>query len=441
MKVIILTASTGGGHKRAAAALKEIIFEKDSSAEVLVVDALEEIGHIFNKTISDGYHYMATKTPKLYGKAYRSSDKDNALNDMINRINSQSGKRLLPLINEFAPDIIVTCHPFVAKMMGVLKGKGKITVPVLSIITDFSAHRTYIDSHIDAYVVSNDDMISELSDKYGVLKDKIYSLGIPVFSSFYFKDKKEDLIEELGFDKNIKTILIMAGSFGVTDVLKIYENLLDLKTQFQIIVITGKNKRLYSAFEKMLNDKIDEFEVEELSYFEKLPSDSKRRKAYELTGQIKGQIKESIDEMPIVKHFKRSTHAKKPTKLLYFIDNVQDYMHISDLIITKPGGLTVSESLASSLPLAIFNAFPGQEEDNADFVVRHNMAISLQKGKQGAQQIDELLTNEEKLSQMRENCRKLCKDKSSENIYNLMTKLIESNGISDLSDADKEKVN
>ena len=204
MKVIILTASTGGGHKRAAAALKEMIFEKDSSAEVLVVDALEEISHIFNKTISDGYHYMATKTPKLYGKAYRSSDKDNALNDMINRINSQSGKKLLPLINEFAPDIIVTCHPFVAKMMGVLKEKGKITVPVLSIITDFAAHRTYIDSHIDAYVVSNDDMIAELSDKYGVDKDKIYSLGIPIFSSFYFKSRIEDLIEELGFDIHLK---------------------------------------------------------------------------------------------------------------------------------------------------------------------------------------------------------------------------------------------
>lgn len=419
MRILILTASTGGGHKRASAALKNYICEHDSAAVVKIVDAFEYLGPLINKTISEGYHYLATKTPKIYGHAYRFSDNESILNSFVSKANSQMSIKLLPLIAEFRPDAIVTCHPFVTKMMGVLKSKKYITTPVIAIITDFAGHRAYIDDYVDQYVVANDDMIAEMVVKYNVDRRKVHPLGIPIFSSFYEEPDKEKILSELGFTPDLPVLLIMAGSFGVTDILQIYENLIDMETPYQIIVITGKNKRLHEAFEKMLNKDISEFEYTD---YEEGNSKkySKLSEMSEQLSDIADQLKDIINEISFVNKYTRTTTATKPTKLFYFVDNVQDYMHVSDLIITKPGGLTVSESLATNLPLAIFRAFPGQEEDNADYLVRHNIAITINKGRAGAQQINSLIKDADRLSAMKENCRRYSKRQSAENIYQLI---------------------
>ena len=125
--------------------------------------------------------------------------------------------------------------------------------------------------------------------------------------------------------------------------------------------------------------------------------------------------------------FKRSTDKTKPTKLFYFVDNVEDYMHISDLIITKPGGLTTSESLACGLPMAVFKAFPGQESQNADFLVNRQAAIILEKGEKGAKQIEDLLSHPDMLKTMKENSKNSAITNSAERIYNLIIDICKNN--------------
>ena len=134
------------------------------------------------------------------------------------------------------------------------------------------------------------------------------------------------------------------------------------------------------------------------------------------------------------KTFKRSTDKTKPTKLFYYVDNVEDYMHISDLIVTKPGGLTTSESLACGLPMAVFKAFPGQESQNADFLVSKQAAIVLEKGEAGAKQIEQLLSHPDKLKAMKENSKNSAITNSAERIYNLLIDIIKKN------DADKQNI-
>ncbi len=417
MRVLILSASTGGGHKTASAALKNIILEKQPDATVEIVDAIEYCGHIYNKTISDGYQYLATKAPTIYGKMYVSSGEDTWVNAFVTKFNKQLSKKLLPLFLDFKPDIIVCCHAFISEMVSALVVEGSVTVPVISIITDFAAHKTYINKGISAYVVANDDMIDELMNVYGVEREKIHSLGIPINSVFYKKKDRHEILESLRFKDGVPIVLIMAGSFGVTDILKIYENLIQLDDEFQIIVITGRNRKLYDAFDKLVNRNEDSFEIED---DDKYSPESKLRKMKEFTNQLKDDF--SLSKIK----FKRSTNKTKPTALFFFISNVADYMSVADLIITKPGGLTVSESLASGLPLAIFSAYPGQEKDNAEFLVRHNLAINLDR-KNGAQQIHDLLAHPEKLEQMKANCKKHFKDRSAEHIYGLMLDLIAKN--------------
>ena len=118
--------------------------------------------------------------------------------------------------------------------------------------------------------------------------------------------------------------------------------------------------------------------------------------------------------------------AADRTKLLYFVNNVEDYMHVSDLIVTKPGGLTISEALACHLPMAIYNAYPGQEQFNVNFLLKQNAAISVDK-KTGAEEICRLLDSPERLEEMRENCIRLARPNAAEDMYKLAKKLDDEN--------------
>ena len=162
----------------------------------------------------------------------------------------------------------------------------------------------------------------------------------------------------------------MAGSFGVNNIIKLYRDLAGTRVDMQIIVITGRNQKLFEAFEK--------------------------------------EIK---------------SNSTLPTRLIYFTDEVEKYMHAADLLVTKPGGLTVSEALACNLPMAVFDAIPGPEDDNANFLKTHDMCVHLEKGSDFAQEISQLLKEKEHLKAMRENCAGFDKSQSIPNLISLIHKL------------------
>lgn len=392
MRILILSAKTGGGHMRAAQALKAVINERDSDAAVEIVDALEYASHTFNKIVVDSYKYTALKTPLLYGIFYRASNKDNPIYKVLQKVNSQFAKRFVPLLKDFKPDAVVTTHPFPAIMFSRLIEKGITNIPLITIITDFAPHNAYINPCVTRYVVSSAQMVDELVS-LGVDRDIIHPVGIPIDPIFYKQDEhKSEHLEELGFNPELQTVLIMAGSFGVTDILKIYENINEIDLDFQVIVITGKNQKLFDGFNSILS--LNE-------------------------SMMVGEPQLNFDED---KEFIRKwTKFKitKPTKLIYFTDEVYKYMHLADLIITKPGGLTVSESLASCLPMAIFKAIPGQETDNSEYLCRNNLAIEIKKSN-AADIIYQLLKYPERLISMRESCCRLNNKNSALNVYDVI---------------------
>lgn len=424
MNILILSGSTGGGHNRASNALKSYILSQDENHTVNIVDSLEYCSTVLNKTVTIGYNTLVKKTPELFGVFYKTTDKESAISLLVDTVMKQFAKKHLPLLEELKPDIIISCHPFVSNMMSCLKENYDVDIPVISIITDFMPHKAYIGNYIDAYITASQETADNLAEKYNVEKSRIFPLGIPVFQSFYNRDERraKETIQRLGFSPDKPIILLMAGSFGVTDVLKIYEKMLDIDYDFQIVVITGKNKKLYDAFEKMLNRNIEEFETYDISTI--IPEQNE--------ANIFDTIYEHIEEVhkelntKLKKTFKRSTTKTKPTKLFYFIDNVDDYMHVADLIITKPGGLTTSESLACGLPMAVFKAYPGQEAQNADFLVNKQAAIILEKGDAMKQQLYDLLNDKERLNMMKENSKNCARTNSSECIYNLIKEIYNS---------------
>lgn len=372
MKILILSAATGGGHLRASHAIEKYIMENSTGNEVVVVDALKSINAILDKTVCEGYHFLATKTPKVFGQLYRKTNEESLLSTLVTRFSNVFSQKLIPLMEQQNPDIIISTHPFATEMASHLKSCGIVKVPLICLMTDYGPHRAWIADHVDAYIVSTKDMIPEMKIM-GVKEELIYPFGIPVGDVFFVKGDKPALLKKFGMSTGTPTILIMAGSFGVTNIMNIYKDIIKIPADFQIILITGRNQKLFEAF------------------------------------------------TPVVER------SPKKTKLVFFTDEVENYMHVSDLIITKPGGLTVSEALACNIPLAVFDAIPGQEEDNANFLLSHDMAVKLEKGVDPGETILALLEDTKKLERMRTSLESFDKSQSIKNLFSLINELCDKN--------------
>ena len=198
MRLLILAASTGGGHMRASRALKEMVENKDCNSKVEIVDCLEYISHSLNKTVSGGYEHMAKKAPNLYGAIYKQTNKDNVLNNMATQITKGFSRKLLPLLAKFRPDAVVSTHAFASEMMSALKKKYSLDIPIVTIITDFSPHRMYIQDNVDYYITASDDTVDQVK-AMGVEDSRIRSLGIPIDSSFYEEFDRQAELKTMGF--------------------------------------------------------------------------------------------------------------------------------------------------------------------------------------------------------------------------------------------------
>ena len=376
MKILILSAATGGGHLRASHAVESYLLENTTDVTVKVVDTLKTINPVLDKTICEGYHFLATRTPKMFGILYQKTNEETKLAQVVPRFNSLFSQKLVPLLEDYQPDVIITTHPFATEMVSHLKEKHVTDAPLICIMTDYGPHKAWISENVDAYIVSSEDMVPEMVEM-GVPGEIVYPFGIPVHDVFFDKADKAALLTHLGLDPDLMTVLIMAGSFGVTNILQIYREINSLDLPLQLIVITGRNQKLYEVFESALAE----------------------------------------DQGKAEKKFKK-------TKLVYFTNEVEKYMQASDLLVTKPGGLTVSEALACCIPLAVFDAIPGQEEDNANFLLTHDMAVRIRKGEDCAATIAGLLSDRARLNRMRESLQSFDKSQSSKNIFSLINELL-----------------
>ncbi|MEG1256794.1 glycosyltransferase [Clostridium sp.] len=383
MKILILSASTGGGHIKASRALESYVLENEEDAKVKVVDTLEYINPLVNIVVTKGYIILAKYFNFIYKRIYRITDRTSLLTLLVTRLILHFSNKLLPLIEDFNPDVIITTHPFPTEMISILKGNDKVKVPLVCIMTDYTAHKTWIKPNVDEYCVASEAMRLEMIDR-GVRGECIHSYGIPVSSSFFQKDydDKFKLAEELELDKDKMTILIMAGSFGVQNIEDIYVDIAKIPMDFQIIILTGNNERLYKR---------------------------------------------------IKKHIKVS---EKKTRAIKFTKEVHRYMNLADILITKPGGLTVSEALATNLPMVIFDAIPGQEEANAKFLLEHNMAISIGHGLNSKATVEKLLKDEKKLKEIRDKCTEFDKSSSNKELLELIRKVVKENNSSISNDSE-----
>ncbi len=372
-KILILSASTGGGHNRAAHALKET-FEKEN-IQVDILDTLKFVNPTMDKIISKGYEKSAIYTPKAYGRLYKYSDLNIAKKELNkNLLLEYMVRKLKKFFKQNSYDFIIGTHPFPLMAVSKLKEKNILKTPVMSILTDYTIHSTWVCKNID-YYITGDEFVKSLLIREGIDSDDIHPFGIPVESKFLETKDKKEVLDELGLFDDKLTVLLMGGSFGAGNVLDEFNKLLDVDYDIQIIAVAGRNKSL--------KDKL--------------------QKAYE------------------------NSFTDKKVLIYGFTKNINNLMNISDILVTKPGGLTTTEALLMEIPLIIPYFIPGQEGENLDFLLNNGLALKTTKKYDLKILVEVLIENPHRLKRIKENMNYIKKLDSSENIYKLYTDYINSN--------------
>ena len=366
-KVLIFYASYGGGHLSAAKSIQNYLTENYQDLEAEMIDCMKYINKPIEKLTTGAYREMAKKAPRLWGKVYTASSKG-PISKLSKDSNKIMARKLNHLMQEKQPDLVISTHPFSSQMVSYLKQKGKCNCILATIMTDFAMHSQWLIGHeyTEFFFVSNDTMKQDLVN-YGVAKEKIHVTGIPMSGRFFetFDNKKTFEIFHLNPDK--KVILFFGGGelgLGKERTTQILKAFIQTASDYQIVAVAGKNEKMKETFEALVEE----------------------------------------------------TNSKDRVHILGFTDKVPELMHIAILVVTKPGGLTTTESLASELPMVIINPIPGQEEENAEFLVSNEVAVWLKKGDNPEEVIDSLLKKTDTLEKMKEHAKVLSKKNSTKNI-------------------------
>lgn len=372
-KIIIFYASYGGGHLSAAKSIETYFKNNYQNIDIKLIDCMKYINKTIEKISTAAYREMAKKVPWAWGKIYSDSQKG-PLAHISSRANAIMAVKLLKLLKQENPDLIISTHPFGSQMCGYLKRKGKINSEIATILTDFKSHDQWLveNNYINYFFVSNNNMKYELMNR-NIPEQKIFVTGIPVSEKFLKNYNKKEILNQLNFSENKKTILFFAGGefgLGKSKTLEIFEKLVSDFENIQIIAISGKNETMKNNFIKITNE------------------------------------------------YKRN-HS---VTILEFTDKVAEFMSISTLVITKPGGLTSTEALTSNLPMLIINPIPGQEEENAEFLEENKVAIWLKKDDDINSILNILLNDENIIKKMKDNTRLISRPNSTKNICKILTK-------------------
>ena len=370
-KIIIFYASYGGGHLSAARSIENFIIKNYSDTDVELIDCMKYINKTIEKISTAAYREMAKKMPWAWGKIYNDSQKG-PLAHISSRANAFMAVKLLKLLKSKQPDLIISTHPFGSQMCGYLKRKGKINSKIATIMTDFKSHDQWLveNSHVDFFFVSNENMKQELINK-NIDTSKIIVSGIPVGEKFLKNYNKTEILKDLNFSENKKTILFFAGGefgLGKSKTLEIFENLVKNFDDVQIIAVSGKNETMKNNFILLTNE----------------------------------------------------NNKQTSVRIFEYTDKVAEFMSISTLVISKPGGLTSTESIVSKLPLIIINPIPGQEEENAEFLENNNIAIWIKKHDDINEILKNILNDENQINIMKKNIELIAKPHSTENICKIL---------------------
>lgn len=352
MKILITYAYAGIGHKKAAEAVRNALKEF-KSAEVRTVDVLDYTNKLFRFSYPRVYLFLINRVSYLWGFFYYLLDVgivDIFLAPIRKFIHSINSKRFIRFLLDEKPDVVISTHFLPSEVISGLKRNGDFRATLITIVTDFMPHSFWMARDSDYFIVAIEKTKKDLLRR-GIKEERIKVLGIPCDPVFSISRGRKQLIRDLGLEDGFFNLLVMGGGFGTGPVREIVDSIcgadFSVYDKIQVIVICGKNKRLF-------------------------------------------------DEL----------NAKKKTlrtRLCVFgyMNNIDEFMELSDLIITKSGGLTVSEALSKNLPMIVIQPIPGQETRNCEILEGYGAALRANNAREVIACVEEFIKFPEKIIGMK----------------------------------------
>lgn len=324
MRVLLFSVTAGEGHNATAKAIARSL--ESMGAETKIVDAYRTAGRIMYHTVAGGYLLVSSYLKHGYGVVYRMLEHrrgNSYRSSPVRRSGRSLAKKFKRIIDEYDPDVIVCTHCFAARILDIIKEKQGMRAKTLGVVTDFTMHPYWEEAlRLDRLIIPCREL-TPLAYKKGFTDAQIRPYGIPVHPKFAASVDKAEARRILGLDADLPTLLVMGGSMGYGNMERVLCRLDGLDVPFQAVVVCGNNKKVH--------DRIA-----------------------------------------------RRTFGK-PILNLGYTDNVPLLMDASDLIISKPGGLTTSEALTRRLPMVITSPIPGHEDRNVEFLTETGTAVAVTK--------------------------------------------------------------
>ncbi|WP_216828294.1 MGDG synthase family glycosyltransferase [Alkalihalobacterium elongatum] len=365
---LIFSASIGQGHQQAAKALYTELEKKGYYPKI--IDTFYNLSPLLHHCIVKSYLNLLKLGPAVWRKIYFNAEKQSYFL-YIDRFSTLFTDRLHKLIGEEENvPFIISTHPFVTPFLTTVKKRRNVNIPIYYVITDFLMHPAYLRDGVDRYFTA-DPTSFHFAKKNNYPVDRFCLTGIPVPRHPAFSATKSKSRETLGLDENKKIVLIAGGGFGLAKYGKVIRALEQCNEELMIICMTGTNLK---AAKKIENFK-----------------------------------------------------SKHSLKVLPFTDLFLDYLRASDVVISKSGGLTMSEALICETPIIIYKPVPGHEEHNAQFLVEKGAAVKIQNDEELPLIIKRVLFQKKLSEEMRHSARKIKRPTAAEEIVEEIILALEQN--------------
>lgn len=354
--ILVLSASVGAGHLRAAEAVTLALRQLEPSARVENLDVLTLTNAVFRRLYGKAYLDLVNRAPHTLGYFYDLMDrpvssqrKGDRLRCLVEQANLTP---FLKYLKQHSWDLVVNTHFLPAEMIAHLKSKKRFDPPHFTVTTDFETHRLWVNQPCDRYFTATEEGARNL-EHWGVPGESIQVTGIPIHPAFSEPKSRAKCLKNQQLLGDRPIVLQLSGGFGVGPVEELLQQVLRVETPVEVVVVAGRNEELRKRLERV-------------------PTPERHRLV------VKG-----------------------------FTDTMHELMAVADLVVSKPGGLTTSEVLASGAAMAVVNPIPGQESRNSDYLLENGAALKINNLATAWLKLETVLSDSRRLGQLKRNAKRL----------------------------------